>query len=352
MQKKIIISLSSAIVFFVIILLLMGCNKSNSIKIDKDDLCIIEKNRITGNSFIRCYSKKLKSLKTINIEEKNLGSVDCKTKKSGQKVYILCNETKKKTVDSKFIMIDLKKGMYKTYLSNECINEMYVEDNVYTISSTYQSENISYIHKISKNLKSIFKLRIQNIVLTDIYVKENNIYVTGFDYKDKEVYSKLYVIDKKTMNIKKEIDISDYIVDVSDMLVVKDTLYIGGRTRRSKQKQEIDNVNLVSMDLKDYSFETRYVGDKIGQFLYKNKTLYFTNYDNVLDIGRRIYAMHMNTKNISSVSLTDDIRDMYIYNRKIYLIGKEYIYRCNNMKDIEGVRNKNKNYENVGFLRN
>ena len=80
MQKKIIISLSSAIVFFVIILLLMGCNKSNSIKIDKDDLCIIEKNRITGNSFIRCYSEKLKSLKTINIEEKNLGSVDCKTK--------------------------------------------------------------------------------------------------------------------------------------------------------------------------------------------------------------------------------------------------------------------------------
>ncbi len=352
MQKKIVISLGGVIIFFAIILLLIGCNKSSSIKINKGDLGLIEKNLITGNSVIRCYSKELKNLKSINIEERALGSVDCKTKKSGDKVFVLCNDTKKKTVDSKFIMIDLKKGKYNIYSSRECINEMYVEDNVYTISSMYQNENISYIHKISKDLKPLFKLRISNIVLTDIYIKDNNIYATGFDYKNEEVYSKLYIIDKKTMNIKKEIDISDYMVDVSDMLIVGERLYIGGRTRRSSQKEEVDNVNLVSMNIQDYSFESRYIGDKVGQFLYENKTLYFTNYDNVLDVGRCIYAMNINTKNISVATLTDDIRDMSIFNKKIYLMGKNHIYRWNSIKDIRGIRKKNRYYENVGFLRN
>lgn len=351
MQKKIIVSFGVIIIFFGIILLLMGCSNKKEINMPKESIGIIEKSAFTNESYLSFYDDKLKHLKRIQLCEKSVGSVDCKTKKYGNKIIVLSNDLSKKNMDSRLLMIDKKSKKYKYFNSKNCINDMFVEDKIYTISSKYESENISYIEKIAKDLKVEFRLRIRNVILTDIYIKNRYIYATGFSYNKEEISSKLYIIDKDRMNIKKELDISNYVIDVSDMVVIKNKLYIGGRTRRNRYKEEIDNLYLVNMDIHNYSFEREYIGDKVGQFVYKDNRLYFSNYDPVLDEGNTLYIKNMKTNIIKRNGIKDVIRDMVIYRDRLYIIGRKVLYKY---KSLEGAirKDNNRGIEYIGFLRN
>ena len=163
------------------------------------------------------------------------------------------------------------------------------------------------------------------------------------------------------LKILKELDVSDKVIDASDMLVYKDDLYIAARTKRGEDGLEIDNKELLSMNIKTYKWKSRYVGDKVGQFVgtYDNNDshyIMFTNYDMVLDEGNILYSMNLDNEHIGKEYLGDKARDVMLKDNYIYSIGEDsirkYCYTESNNLFETSLHSKDVASSNVKILSN
>ena len=358
MQRKLVVSFGVIILFFIIILMIIGCDKKENINIVNSKIGLIKVPEKMNKTKISFLSGKLDVRKTINVNVGGMSDTECKPIKYNNKIYMVCNDMLKKDVDSKLITIDSKNNSYTLYNSAEYINDFYVDKHIYTISSKYNEQNVSYIERIGADNyeEDKFKLRISNIILTEIYVKGDYIYATGFNYNDITLFSKLYIINKSTMNIEKELDISQYIIDVTDMSIVNDTLYIGGRTKKNVYNEEIMSKELIKIDLKSYMCEKIYIGNNVGQMTVHKGKLYMSNYDSVLDKGNEICVYDIADNQSYIYELKDCVRDMMLKGNKLYVLGKENVfkYKINAQKDgkLKCIQEKKLEEEYISFLKN
>lgn len=362
MQKRIFMSLGIIIVIFFVIIILMGCDISGNNEVDMKEgsVGVIEIADGKQHSYIGWYDDNLKYKGRSKIMIPNIASTGCKSLRKDGFIYLVSGNTKNSS-KSTVVSINLKeKSRFKVYNSSKYINDITVDGDLYTTSCEYLGTNVSFIEKIVDKTQKKSSLSIKDIVISKIYASGHRLYAIGFgynEYKDSErVFSKLYVIDTDNMRVLKSIDVSDKVIDATDMMLVKDDLYIAARTKRDENGEEVENKSLISMNIKTYCWSNRYVGGNIGQFVGCHKVpslicnteakenkrnndnerqdsyyIMFTNYDAVLDEGNVIYSFNLDTGHLSKKEVPNIARDTWIRGKCIYVMGdkeiRKYCYK-------------------------
>ena len=341
MQRRIVISLGLLVSIFVLILLLMGCDR-DSIKLKTDCIGVIETADNYKYSGISWYDNHLNYVGCKKISIPNMTSTVNKTIKKGDKVYLISNDTGKTSIKSKVVIINMKSnGNYKVYNSSRYINDMVVDKDLYTISSEYLGINVSFIDKIGDKNKKIATLKIDGVVLSKIYAYKGLLYLTGFGYDDQDrVFSKMFVVDSSSMRIVKSMDISSLVVDVTDMYVFDNCLYIGGRTKANCKGEEVENRSLVKMNLDTYEMDDIYIGDIVGQFIEgvqsdEEKYIMFSNYDVVFDKGDSIYRVDLKSNKVKKQQVADIVRDVIVDRKCMYIMGEKYLCKYTWKNDMD-----------------
>lgn len=331
MQRRIVISLGLLVSIFVLILLLMGCDR-DSIKLRTDCIGVIETADNYKYSGISWYDNHLNYMGCKKISIPNMTSTVNKTIKKADKLYLISNDTGKTSTKSKVVIINMKSnGNYKVYNSSRYINDMAVDKDLYTISSEYLGINVSFIDKIGDKNNKIATLKIEGVVLSKIYAYKGLLYVTGFGYDDHDrVFSKIYVVDSSDMRIVNSLDISSYAVDVTDMYANDGWLYIGGRTKANSKGEEVGSSSLVRMNLDTYRIDDIYIGDIVGQFIEggqsdEGKYIIFSNYDPVFDKGDNIYRLDLKSNKVKTLQVADKVRDVIVDKGCMYVMGEKYL---------------------------
>lgn len=204
---------------------------------------------------------------------------------------------------------------YTPYRLNGSINDITAKDNkVYCTSTKYLDDNVSYVDVYENDsgmINRVDRIDITGIILSNIDVIDEKIYGYGFNYNDRgKLFSQMYIINSMDMTICKTIDISDYIIDVTDSIIVDNKLYIAGRSSMNDRGEEVDNKNIIVMDVEDYSMNKIYIGDISNELLYKAGVIYISNYDKVLDEGNCIYGYNMVTEEIKKHIMGDKVDDI------------------------------------------
>lgn len=362
MQKRIFMSLGIIIVIFFVIIILIGCDICGNNNVDMKEECVgvIEIADGKQHSYIGWYDDNLQYKGRSKIKIPNITSTGCKSLRKDGFIYLVSGNTKNSS-KSTVVSINLKdKSRYKAYNSSKYINDITADGDLYTTSCEYLGTNVSFIEKIVDKTQKKASLSIKDIVISKIYATGHRLYAIGFgynEYKDSErVFSKLYVIDTDNMRVIKSIDVSDKVIDATDMMLVEDDLYIAARTKRNENGEEVENKSLISMNIKTYCWSNRYVGENIGQFVGCNRIsslnrntepkesksnnrndgqdayyIMFTNYDAVLDEGNIIYSFNLDTGHLSKKEVPNIVRDTWIRGKCIYVMGdkeiRKYCYK-------------------------
>ena len=331
MQRRIVVSLGIMVGIFVIIILLMGCDKEN-LELKEGYIGVIEAADDCKYSGISWYDGELNYKGSKKVHIPNMTSTVNKTIKKNGKLYLISNDVNKTSTKSNVIIIDLKSDKrYFIYNSHRYINDMAVDEDLYTISCEYLGINVSFIDKIGDKNRKMATLKIEDVVLSKIYAYEGMLYVTGFGYDAQDrLFSKMYIVDANSMRMVKSLDMSERVVDVTDMYACEGYIYIGGRTKANRNGEEVENKELVRMKLDTYKLEDIYVGDVVGQFIESvqaggRKYIVFSNYDAVFDSGDMVYSLDIESNEVRKQQVADKVRDAIVDKGYMYVMGEKYL---------------------------
>ena len=219
--------------------------------------------------------------------------------------------------ENNLIIYNKEQDIYKTFSLEYKVNGLDVNgNNIYYIYTEHKGKNISYIVKNSHNYRKEDeeKVKVDHIVLTCVSVYGNDLYVFGFDYDKNGIFSKMYVYDSNNLRLKKEMDFSDYIIDVTGTCMNSDKIYISGRTARKKEGNEYIETNnkyICEIDVKEYFVRKIYIGDISYEVFVKDSSIYVSNYDEVYDEGNIIYEISFKSGLRKKYDMSEKATDIY-----------------------------------------
>ena len=206
-----------------------------------------------------------------------------------------------------------KKG-YR-YKTSGVVNDMCIDnESIYYINTLYKGRNISVITRIpreNKDKAKITSLEVKDIVLGHITTYKDKIYAYGFNYNDEGVYSKMYVYKKRGFKLLREIDFSDYIIDVMKSDFYNNMMYVTGRSARKLDKGEyveIPNHYVCEVDLDNYDMRKIYSKYITRDIICSEQGIYVTNYDEVLDEGNKVMFLLYEKGYTGEVAFSEKVR--------------------------------------------
>ena len=258
---------------------------------------------------------------------------------SGEKfgyIYGVEETANKEGIGDKIVIISTKDKTLYRHGTKVCINGICADNQyIYYAYTEHNGKNTSYIARIKNSfreekkgyrLKGEKNICIDDIVIVHINIYKKYMYMFGFDYDENGVYSKMYVYDTKTWDKVKEVRFTDYIIDVTDTDFFQNKMYVTGRSMSKvdeEQMIEIDNKYICEVELEKLSIKKIYVGDKGNNIVCTKDGIFITNYDAVLDEGKKIYKIDYND-----------------YEIKCYRFYKTICNKSYFKKVLEGINNK------------
>jgi len=234
-------------------------------------------------------------------------------------MYAVCEKDNSNYSNDQLIVYDFKLGKCRKYDVGCVVNGLCADkNNVYYIDTSHNGENMSYITRINNpylNGKKK-KIYVDNIVLCNIDVHKDRLYVFGFDYNEDGVFSKMYIYDKNSLELIKEMNFSEYIIDVTDSLVKENALYVSGRSCRQIENGEFietENKYICRVSLDNYAVNKIYIGDISYEIKENKDKIYVSNYDEVLDQGSIIYEVDEKKGVTRKHHKKEKVKDIFTY---------------------------------------
>lgn len=225
---------------------------------------------------------------------------------------------------SHIAQFDLKTGDYKLYNVHQKFNTCFAVDNknIYAANCDKNANIIKY--EISSC--SIKKLVIPNMYITHMKIYDENLFAFGnFSYPHNN--SRLYIIDTKTMQIKKDVDITNCGYAQFDSIKINNDIYFSNYMQIENSISETDSNIIGKYNLKNNQLEKIILEHTCPKqiILYKNELI--ISHEDWHGNGKHLSILNLETQNTKSIEIKNAPYQIYLSKDKIYSIDRQKLYK-------------------------
>lgn len=320
-------SRSLFLIAMILLLVLSGCaNSSLSMKNLDYSYGIIETTGQENMSYIYFYDDNLKKVGEEKIKYGSMGDGFALPIVFDNSMYIVPKgmySQKELTFIMEYDLDGMEIEKWDTGLQN--MNSIAVnKDFIFGVNTMDFTSNIT---KCNRQTKELSKIQIIDTYISCIEVYGDELFAFGEREESGEMKLSLYILDTNTLDILKEIDVSDTGFGQYDTVMKDNKLYFtASYSIDNIENQPTDKLleyNMENGEIKTYRLKENFPFQILE---YKDKLL-ITHFDPVGVTGSSISIFDINNKTSESIQLNHNIEQLELDGEDIIILGNGHLYR-------------------------
>lgn len=287
-------------------------------------VAVIETSSDKKDSTLKYYNTELELVYSQNMMYTSLGNIFYPPMEFDERIYLVPQGDSQKKDEKKILEIDLDNNQKNVYdidalaINSVCANEEY-------IFACNTLNGISYINACDKKSKEVKTIKFPEIFISKVICK-NKLYAFGIEKKDDLIYSYLYIMNGKSLEVEKQIDLSSYGGVHYSASFIDDLLYF------PNPRDQFDNAgtSISCFDTKTNEIDNIDLGIEYPQDIVPYEDyLIVSHFDLVTGIGDKVTFYNTKTKESSHVTLGYSIYQMILKNDALYILDENSVYKYN-----------------------
>lgn len=346
--------------FYVIVgtllVIISGCSKS---ELDSKSLdykySVIETTSQENNTYISFYDDDLKKIGEEKIKYGSMGNGFTLPLLFEGSMFIVPKGIATKKEHTFIMEYDLKDNeinKHNTGLQN--MNSITInKDFIYGVNTMDFTTNIV---QYNRDTEELIEIKIPEVYINYLSVQGDELFGLGEDLKEEGMNSFIYIIDSNTLEILKEIDITEIGHGCYDLIMKDNDIYFS-TSYSIDGVNELPNSKLIRFNRESEDFSIYELKEDYPfQILEYKDNLLITHFDPVSVTGNGISIFNMEDESSKTINLDHNIEQLAIDGEDIIILGEGSFYIYDEdfiLKESTSIleeRNTNYHYYTTGFF--